>query len=335
MIPAWILKDKAKIKKAISLFKKSKVLIVGDLMLDQFIWGRVDRISPEAPVPVVWVERESYMPGGASNVAHNISSLGAKAFLSGIIGDDAAGARLLEELKNLGIDTNSVLIDSKRRTTHKTRIVAHSQQVVRFDREDIEPISHKLEKKLLEKINDRLKDIDALIIEDYGKGVVTPHLVKNIVAMAKKNKKIVVVDPKEKHFSYYRGVTALTPNRKEAEQAVGFEIRNEQSLRRAGKKLLDKLNCRAVLITLGEQGACLFYNNKVYHIPTMARQVYDVSGAGDTVVALFTLSYTVGLSLEQAAYLANQAAAIVVAKVGVAVTNPEELWQEVKRWKQL
>jgi D-beta-D-heptose 7-phosphate kinase/D-beta-D-heptose 1-phosphate adenosyltransferase len=334
MIPNWIMKNKFKIKDSISKFKKSKILVIGDLMLDQFIWGKVSRISPEAPVPVVWVKRESFMPGGASNVAHNLSSLGAKVLLFGVIGDDWAGTRLLQELKKKNINTEGIIIDSNRRTTHKTRIIAHSQQVVRFDREDIEPVRKNLEKKLLKDLEKKIKEVDGLIIEDYEKGIVTPYLVKKIVELGKKYKKIIVVDPKEKHFSYYKGVTAITPNRDEASKAVGFEIKDEKTLMKAGNRLLKKLDCKAILLTLGEDGICLFYKNKFYHIPTMAREVYDVSGAGDTVVAVFTLAYSSGLSLEESAYLANQSAGIVVAKVGIAVISDKELWEAVKKWKQ-
>jgi D-beta-D-heptose 7-phosphate kinase/D-beta-D-heptose 1-phosphate adenosyltransferase len=333
-IPDWILKNKSKVKGVISKFRKKKILVVGDLMLDQFIWGKVSRISPEAPVPVVWVERESFMPGGACNVAHNIQDLSGQAILVGVIGEDSSGAILLEELRKKNLDVSGILRLKGRPTTHKTRVIAHSQQVVRIDREVVDPIPRSLANRLLEFIGEKISEVEAVIIEDYGKGVIIPYLVRNIVEFGKKFKKIVTVDPKKEHFRYYKNITVITPNKSETETAVGMEIKNDRDLIKAGGKLLKKLSARCVLITLGERGMCLFQKNKKpMHIPTMAKEVYDVSGAGDTVIASFTLSLASGADYPEAAYIANQAAGIVVGKIGTATVSREELIKEINRWK--
>ena len=303
-------------------------------MLDQFIWGKVSRISPEAPVPVVWVERESYMPGGACNVAHNIQDLGGQTIVVGIIGEDSSGAILLEELRKKNLDISGIIRVKERPTTHKIRVIAHSQQVVRIDREVLEPLSRKIVNKLLDLISKRISEVDAVIIEDYGKGVVVPYLVRNIVELGKKYRKIVSVDPKKEHFRYYKNVTTITPNKAETESAVGIEIKDDRSLLRAGEKLLRKLSAKSVLITLGENGMCLFQEGKTpLHIPTMAKEVFDVSGAGDTVIASFTLALASGASFPEAAYIANQAAGIVVGKIGTATVTRKELITEINRWR--
>ncbi len=333
-IPDWILKNKSRVREVISKFRYKNILVVGDLMLDQFIWGKVSRISPEAPVPVVWVERESFMPGGACNVAHNIQDLGSQTIVVGIIGEDSSGAILLEELRKKNLDISGIIRVKDRPTTHKTRVIAHSQQVVRIDREVVEPVPKSLVNKLLRFISDRISGVDAVIIEDYGKGVIVPYLVRNIVELGKKFKKIVSVDPKREHFRYYKNVTAITPNKSETETATGMEIRSDRDLMKAGEKLLRRLSAESVLITLGERGMCLFQRNKKpIHIPTMAREVYDVSGAGDTVIASFTLALASGASFPEAAYIANQAAGIVVGKIGTATVTKKELIREINRWR--
>jgi len=334
VIPDWMVKNKEGIKKILSRFDKKKILVVGDLILDQFIWGDVSRISPEAPVPVVWVKRESYMPGGACNVAHNITALGANVALVGIIGKGQTGQFLLSALEKIGVDTTGILQDQSRPTTHKVRVIAHSQQVVRIDRENVEPLAQSVINKILRNIESKIKNADAVIIEDYGKGLITPSLVKKIVEMGQRYKKIISVDPKKEHFRYYQGVTTITPNKSETEGALGIKIEDDASLKKAGEKLLKKLNARSALITLGEKGMCLFEKGKsAIHIPTMARQVYDVSGAGDTVIASYTLAVVSGATLPQAAYIANQASGIVVGKIGTATVTKRELWGEIRKWK--
>jgi rfaE bifunctional protein kinase chain/domain len=319
-------------QKIISDFKKANVLVVGDLILDQFIWGDVSRISPEAPVPVVWVKKESYMPGGASNVANNLRSLGANVHLVGVIGDDANGAILRGELDQKGICTAGIATDESRPTILKTRVVAQHQQVVRIDKEKSERLSDNLIRRMVSYIESVMKKMDAIIIEDYGKGIITPALLSKIVPLARRSNKIISVDPKEEHFAYYKGISVITPNNHEASRAVGFEIKDEETLKRAGKKLLDKVGCKIVLLTMGENGMAVFQKNKpMKHIPTVAQEVFDVSGAGDTVIASYTLSLASGADPVGAAYIANYAGGIVVGKVGIAVVTPEELVDRIKK----
>lgn len=322
-----------KIKKLESLinnFKGTKVLIVGDLILDQFIWGDVLRISPEAPVPVVQVERESFMPGGAANVASNVSALEGKPYLVGAIGKDVWGEILKTELEKKGVNTSGILVDSSRKTTLKTRIVARHQQVVRVDKEIIKEISKKNLKSIADFIKKNTGLVKAIIIEDYGKGVVIPALIKEVVEIARRGKLIVNVDPKEEHFSYYRGATCITPNQHEAGNAVGVKITDHKSLLYVGKKLLKDLNSEAVLITRGEHGMSLFEKNgRTTHIPTVAQEVFDVSGAGDTVIGTFTLALASGATFLEAAHISNHAAGVVVGKLGVATCNRKELLQRL------
>jgi D-beta-D-heptose 7-phosphate kinase/D-beta-D-heptose 1-phosphate adenosyltransferase len=306
-------------------FPTARVLVVGDLMLDEFIWGKVSRISPEAPVPVVWVQSESVMPGGAANVANNIRALGGQVALIGVVGRDRWAEALLKDLASRRIDTKSI-IGTSRPTTVKTRVIAHHQQVVRVDREHTEPLAPAVIRQLTKAVEARLKDVDAVIIEDYGKGVITRQLLEVIVPLARRQKKIITVDPKEEHFELYRGVTALTPNRSEAGQAVGRELDTDADVRRAGEEIVRRLECDALLMTLGEGGMALFERSgRRTEIATVAQEVFDVAGAGDTVIAAFTLALASGAKLEQAARLANYAAGIVVGKVGVAVVTPTEL----------
>ena len=324
--------DFNKLKKIIENFKNANVLVVGDLILDEFIWGDVSRISPEAPVPVVWVKKESFMPGGASNVANNLRSLGANVHLVGIIGDDEHGAVLKEELSAKGVITKGIITDETRPTILKTRVVAQHQQVVRIDREKVGLVDDRVLAKMLDYIKNIVKDIDAVIIEDYGKGVITPKLLAKVVPLAKANDKIISVDPKEEHFKYYKGITVITPNNHEAARAVGFDIVDETTLKKAGEKLLNKLNCKIALVTLGENGMAVFRKGKpMERIPTVAQEVFDVSGAGDTVIASYTLSLASKADPIQSAHIANCAAGIVVGKVGIAVVTPSELIDRIKK----
>lgn len=325
--------EKRRFLDLIRAFKKARVLVIGDFILDQFVWGNVERISPEAPVPVVHVQRESYMPGGSLNVANNIHRLGGTVYPCGVVGRDLEGRMLLKVIRREGIDAGGIVYDVHRPTSLKTRVIAHSQQVVRFDREKVEEISADHRKKILQFVRQRIRTTDVIVIEDYGKGVIEPALLKEIVRLAKNFKKPVVVDPKEKHFSYYLGVTALTPNRKEA--YGGFENgragTGEHTLEEVGRGLLKKLNCKAILITLGEDGMALFEKGgPVTKIPTAAREVYDVSGAGDTVIALFGLALASGAKMREAAILSNLAAGIVVGKIGTATVSPDELVKAVQ-----
>ncbi|MBN1405487.1 MAG: bifunctional hydroxymethylpyrimidine kinase/phosphomethylpyrimidine kinase, partial [Candidatus Omnitrophica bacterium] len=252
-------------------------------------------------------------------------------YACGVVGQDTTGAMLIDELRERGINAEGIIVDSERPTIKKTRIIAHHQQVVRVDSEADIPIKRRLLDKLTNFIEEKIKDIDAVIIEDYGKGLIQPHLIKRIVSMGKKYKKIIAVDPKEEHFSYYKGVTVVTPNQHEAEIAASIKIKDEPSVQKAAKRLMDKLKCKAVLITLGEKGmALLEEGGKFNRVPTVAREVFDVSGAGDTAIATLTLAKVAGATMQEAAYISNAAAGIVVGKLGVAVVDPDELKKAIK-----
>jgi len=319
-----------KLKKIIPRFSDAKILVIGDLILDEFVWGDVSRISPEAPVPVVWVKSESFMPGGAANVANNIASLGARVHIAGVVGNDERAGILKEGLEEKGINIDGVIADDSRPTTLKTRVVAHHQQVVRIDREKVEGISAGILDKIIFYIKDIIDEMDAIVIEDYGKGVISARLLKKILTIAKK--KIITVDPKEEHFSYYNGVTAITPNHYEAAQAVGMKVKDNESILKIGRVLLKKLKCEGVLVTLGENGMQLFQKNGAStHIPTVAQEVYDVSGAGDTVISVFTLALALGVNMKDAAYISNIAAGVVVGKVGIAVVTQKELIERLNQ----
>ena len=328
-----------KLKKTIKSFDKVSILVVGDLILDEFIWGKVSRISPEAPVPVVQVTSESVMPGGASNVAHNIQALGGKAYLAGVIGNDSKGELLTEELEKRNINIGGVARDKKRPTILKTRVIAHHQQVVRIDKEIGENIDDNIIEQILTFAREVIKNIDAVVIEDYGKGVVVPRLIEELIGLTKKHKKIVTIDPKENYFSLYKNATAITPNHYEAARAVGIKAEDNVPIEEIGRKLLKQLNSEVVLMTLGEDGMCVFERSgKTTKIPTVEQDVYDVSGAGDTVIGAYTLAVASGARNIEAAHIANCAAGIVVGKVGIAVATQEELinkiQKEVKRKKR-
>ncbi len=318
-------------QKIIESFGKRNILVIGDLILDHYIWGTVSRISPEAPVPVVEVTRESFMLGGAANVAHNIVSMGGRAAVIGMSGRDMAGKTLIDMLSEKGVDCNGVFLEN-RPTTVKTRVIAHNQQVVRFDREDSKYVGGKILKGVVDYIKSVSVQYDAIILSDYKKGMVSGEMIKSILRNSKSGKprvspggRFVAVDPKIGHFDLYRGVSLITPNVTEASNGSGVQIHDEKTLLLAGRTLLRKLGCAAVLITRGEQGMSLFERKGVTHIPTVARKVYDVTGAGDTVISAFTLAHVSGADMEEAAVLANHAAGVVVGEVGTAVASPEQI----------
>ncbi|MCM8782855.1 MAG: bifunctional ADP-heptose synthase [Candidatus Omnitrophica bacterium] len=337
-------------KRIIDNFSRARVMVVGDVILDEYIWGEVERISPEAPVPVVLQKGcPSYLPGGAANVAANLRSLGAEVLLCGRLGQDHEAHILFKELNKKGINIQGIFQDGERPTIKKTRIIAGHQQVVRLDREVMEDFSKDhISDKIIHFVLDNIKKVDALIIEDYGKGVINRTFLNQICPYLKKIDKIITIDPKEDHFDLYWRLkaTAITPNRKEAENAIrNIKIRDNRRILRinfdklnsdiridqAGRELLNYLKIRIVLITLGEHGMRLFEKNKPpYQIDTVAQEVFDVSGAGDTVISVFTLGLVSGASARQAAELANFAAGIVVAKFGVAVTTPQELLKRIE-----
>jgi len=312
-------------------FSKTGVLVIGDIIVDQYIWGKVNRISPEAPVPVVEVTEESLLLGGAANVAHNIASLGGQAFIAGVIGRDAMGKTLIEKMEEKGINTDGVIEKDTRPTIVKTRVIAQGQQVVRFDREVKSDISPAALSSLLSCVEKCLPKIKAIIISDYCKGLITRHLIKRLLKMAG-SKVFIAVDPKIGHFNYYKGVHLITPNLHEASAGSGINITDEKSLVSAGKTLMKKLDCGTVLITRGDEGMTLFENkNKITHIPTVAREVYDVTGAGDTVIAAFALCRSAGMSSKNAAIIANHAAGAVVGEIGTAVATQADIMASIKR----
>lgn len=318
--------NQTRAQEIINQFAQQHIIVLGDLMLDQFIWGEVRRISPEAPVPVVEVKRESWHLGGAGNVVSNLLALGAQATPIGLIGDDAAGLRLREEFVASQAALASLVIDPARPTTLKTRIVAHSQQMLRADREDHTPISAALEEQLLTAFTQALTQATAIIISDYDKGLLTPRLLQTAIQAAQAQGKVVCLDPKIKNFPHYRGVDVITPNQAEAERAANLEIVDEASLRAVATRIREMLGCRNVLITRGEHGMSLLdAHETLTHIPTVAREVYDVTGAGDTVIATLTLALAAGAPLHEAAIIANHAAGVVVGKVGTATLSPIEL----------
>ena len=307
-----------------------EVVVVGDLMLDEFVWGTVSRISPEAPVPVVEVSGHSFHLGGAANVAHNLHSLCGEPLLVGILGEDDAARRLREVLGEVGISGSGLLTDPSRPTTLKTRIIAHGQQVVRADRESKSDISRALEARAVEKVREVLERATALVLSDYGKGTFTKNVIRECARLARRRKLPILVDPKIARFAFYQGVSLVTPNIYETERILGTPISDEPGLARAARSILTKLRCQAVLVTRGEQGMSLFEKGKPpVHIGATAREVFDVTGAGDTVIATIALALSGGASLEEAAHLANRAAGIVVGKLGTAAVDPRALLDSI------
>lgn len=324
--------SRGRLKKLFSKFEEQKIIVLGDLMLDRYLWGRVSRISPEAPVPVVEIESESFRFGGAANVTHNVMSLGAEVIPAGVIGEDGSGETLKRLFKEKGLSTEGLIIDEERPTTVKTRVIAHSQHVVRTDREMRRGISRKIQKRILHFLKDCLNDVDGLILEDYNKGLFVHHFITDVIALAQAHDKMVFVDPKFDHFFDYRGVTLFKPNRKEVTDKLGFRLESDEALEKAGQKLLDRFACQALLITLGKEGMALFEPDKPWiKVPTRAVKVHDVSGAGDTVIATIAVAMAAGSNLREAATIANHAAGIVCGEVGIVPVDRERLFRNLER----
>jgi D-beta-D-heptose 7-phosphate kinase/D-beta-D-heptose 1-phosphate adenosyltransferase len=314
------------LKEYIDRFPKARVIVIGDIIMDKYIWGDVSRISPEAPVPVVEVKRETKMLGGAANVVHNISTLGARPILCGVIGDDLNGQEILDKIDEMGLMTDGMVMEHGRTTSIKTRVVAHSQQVVRFDREGRENISTESIQKILNFVRKDINNLDAIVVCDYGKGVISAQLMTGLRELGRNASVIIAVDPKTGNFEYYHEVDVITPNHHEAGTFCRFEIIDKETLIRAGKQMLHELNCRSVLITQGKDGMTLFENSgETTHIPTVAKKVFDVTGAGDTVIGAFSLGLASGLDLKSSAILSNFAAGIVVGEVGTSTVKAEDL----------
>lgn len=314
------------LKKIVHRFNDAKILIIGDLMLDEYLWGEARRISPEAPVPVVNVQRRTLSPGGACNTAMNIASLGGSAFLGGIIGADANGHDLKEELQRARVEVSGVLVDAKRPTITKTRVVARNQQIVRVDYEARQTLNTTLEDNLLSWAYSFIPQVSAVLISDYAKGLAAPSLLQKLFRISQEASVPVLVDPKGNCFDKYRGVDWITPNQQEAEQASGIEMFTEEDLLRIGDRLHRMLDGGNLLIKQGARGMTLFSRDgSLLSIPAAARQVFDVTGAGDTVIATLALALAAGATPQDATRLANTAAGIVVGKVGTATVTQNEL----------
>lgn len=312
-------------------FRGGHILVLGDVMLDEYVWGTVARISPEAPVPVVAVQAESLKIGGAGNVAANLAALDGAVEIVGVVGDDAAAGRLTDELTRAGVKADGLVVDGSRPTTIKSRVVAGSQHVVRFDRESDAPLPPSVRQQVLQAVRARLPQADVLLISDYAKGVIGAALVREVLALAARLKKVVAVDPKVQHVPLFRGVTVIAPNHHEAAAAARILVRDDADLLRVGHTLLRRLQAKAVLITRGEHGMALFEAARpVTHIPTFAREVYDVTGAGDTVMAVLALALAAGAPMRAAAILANYGAGVVVGKRGTATVSRGELGRAIR-----
>jgi len=327
--------DRQLVERFLSRIGQIRALVIGDLMLDEYLWGKTERISPEAPVQVVDISREDLRLGGAGNVINNLMMLGCQVHVAGVLGDDGDGRllrRLLEE-KSVGIQ--GVFMDGGRTTSRKTRILASNQQMLRIDRESQNPISQEMEVRLTDYVRSATADFQVILVSDYLKGVLSERLLKEIIAIGRQKGIPVVVDPKGNDFLKYRGATLLTPNRKEAQTASQIPIVDEASLLRAGRSLAETLDLEALVLTRSEEGMTLFpRGGEEIHLPTEAREVFDVSGAGDTVLAMMGLGLAGGLSLQETAGLANVAAGIVVGKVGTSTVAPGEILEVIGRRHQ-
>jgi rfaE bifunctional protein kinase chain/domain len=317
----------------LAVFSAQRILIIGDVILDEYLWGDVRRISPEAPVPVVEIRSRTFVPGGAGNAAANVVSLAGRALLGGVVGHDHQADKLGEVLRRQGVDTGGLVVDSERLTTTKTRLIAHGQQVVRMDSEQRTPLPHPVEDTLLQWADRHLPAVDACILSDYGKGVVSSRVAEQIIRGARQLGKPVIVDPKGANYAKYRGATVVKPNIHEVQQALKEEIEDDNSLLEASRRLVGLLEGAAVLITRGPEGMSLFREGLApVHFAAVARHVFDVTGAGDTVVSTLAMALSAGLTLEQAVHLANLTAGLVVGKRGTATVTLDELREAVVKW---
>jgi D-beta-D-heptose 7-phosphate kinase/D-beta-D-heptose 1-phosphate adenosyltransferase len=325
------IRDHTALINVIDRFDGRSVLVIGDVMLDRYWWGTVSRISPEAPVPVVLHERSTLAAGGAANVAANIAGLSGRPSLVGLIGDDEGGRELPTVLDELGVSTDHLITFENRPTTVKTRIVAHSQHVVRLDKEDAGPISEENEEAITQRVLNLLPSVDVVVISDYAKGMLTPAILSVVISEARKSEIPVLVDPKGVDYVRYDGATLITPNRAEAIHASGVDGNDPRAVELAGERLLDLIDISACLITQGEEGMTLFLRGDApFHLTAMAREVYDVTGAGDTVIAALGLAVSAGADLLTAASIANLAAGLAVEQVGTTVLSLELLRQHLE-----
>ncbi|MGB7573724.1 MAG: D-glycero-beta-D-manno-heptose-7-phosphate kinase, partial [Thermodesulfobacteriota bacterium] len=321
------MRERKKLESILKGFPRVRLLVVGDIMMDRSIFGKVSRISPEAPVPVIIAETEDFNLGGAANVAHNIRSLGGMVSLCGIVGDDENGKKIYKKIVERGIRTQGIFFEQGRQTTVKTRIIAHHphyQQLVRVDRETTDHPKASTLRNLSRFLTEKIEDFDGVVFSDYGKGLLTRKLIQTIVERARQSKKLIMVDPKVKNFFFFKGATVITPNTNEASEASRIPVTDQSSVEKIGRSLLKRLKCSALVITQGEKGMIIFERDqRPYRVPTVAKEVYDVTGAGDTVIGTMALALGTGrrVSVKDAASLANYAAGIVVGKVGTAIVS--------------
>lgn len=321
--------EKKQLLQWVEKIQGKRILIIGDLMVDEYWIGGVKRISPEAPVPIVNVVKRELRLGGAANVAFNVAALGAKPFLFGTVGDDTMGKRIIQLLQAKGMDERGVIVDSSRPTTRKTRILADNQHVTRVDHEDSSPISDKTADVIFNSIKNRIDEFDAVIFQDYNKGVLGKELIEKIIGISRAAGKIITVDPKYLNFFSYTGATLFKPNLKEVEEALGESLQLEADLEKQGIQLREKLGCDYLLITRGGEGMSLF-SDTVFHVPTYAKKVREVSGAGDTVISTITCALSAGANYKEAAILANIAAGYVVGEVGIVPINKKILVERIE-----
>ena len=325
--------DYKKLSRIVRNFKKGRVLVIGDLMLDEYLWGKVERISPEAPVSVVKIDNKNrkLSLGGAANVAYNIKTLGGEVFLAGVIGNDVQGKDFLELMRNFGLDSNGIFVEGKRPTTHKLRVIAHSQQVVRLDRETEAEILSSSSKRLKDYVKKHIHQIDCVVISDYAKGLLSKKLLSEILGIFKVSRTKVLVDPTLKNIEHYAGADLIKPNLKEARQILAKA--NDVHKKRIVYELRERLGCKNVLLTCGEEGMILLEGKTMTDIPSLGKEIHDVTGAGDTVIGTVALALSAGASLKEAAILSNFTAGIVVGKLGTAGVTQEELLKIIKETK--
>ncbi|NQT97665.1 MAG: D-glycero-beta-D-manno-heptose-7-phosphate kinase [Candidatus Marinimicrobia bacterium] len=317
--------DQQRFNEITGQFQEQSILVVGDLMLDQYFWGKAERISPEAPVPIVRIESINNMPGGAGNVALNLAQLNCRTRIVGLIGDDEQGKKLTEKLDQAGIATNGLTVCLGRPTTVKTRIIAQNQQILRTDREELSPIDSGWVEKLIQQVIKAIPDSDGIIIADYDKGVLSKAMIVNLLEEASNNDVPVYVDPKTSNFFTYQNIRLFKPNKDEFLNALGTTDNTESEFKLLGEELVHRLNAEIVMVTLGDKGVSLFYNDEFHTISTKARKVHDVTGAGDTMIAVFTLADLTGASPVESAQIANYAAGRVIAEVGAVPINHQML----------
>ena len=327
--------EESYLNKIFESITSKKILVVGDLMLDHYIIGDVDRISPEAPVQVVKVDKEKFGPGGAANVAQNIKALGAEPIIIGTVGDDQSGNQLRQIFRDNHISDEGIFSSSLRPTTQKTRVIARNQQLVRIDFEKDDEIDGEVYHEIKKYAQKIVPMIDGIILQDYNKGLLTKELIYLFTSLAQTHNKFIGVDPKAKNFFEYKNITFFKPNKHEAEKNLQYEIKSDEDLKIVAQKLMNKLDCKYVVITLGSKGMFICDNqNNSWQIPTFSQEVYDVSGAGDTVISTLMLAITADCDIKTASIIANHAAGVVCGKVGAATASPREILRSFREWNE-